>query len=140
MTPFSSFATISWATAPTTVSRFQGISSFEFQGQPAPGKSSGDAMKRMETLAAQIPGTSIAWAGLSYQERLAGGRAPLLYGVSLLIVFLCLAALYESWSIPVAAMLVVPLGLIGAVFAVTLRGARTTSICRSACSRRWAWQ
>ena len=122
MTPFSSFATISWATAPTTVSRFQGISSFEFQGQPAPGKSSGDAMKRMETLAAQIPGTSIAWAGLSYQERLAGGQAPLLYGVSLLIVFLCLAALYESWSIPVAAMLVVPLGLIGAVFAVTLRG------------------
>ena len=122
MTPFSSFATISWATAPTTVSRFQGISSFEFQGQPAPGKSSGDAMKRMEELAAQIPGTSIAWAGLSYQERLAGGQAPLLYGVSLLIVFLCLAALYESWSIPVAAMLVVPLGLIGAVFAVTLRG------------------
>ncbi|WP_164076656.1 efflux RND transporter permease subunit, partial [Stenotrophomonas maltophilia] len=66
MTPFSSFATISWATAPTTVSRFQGILSFEFQGQPAPGKSSGDAMKRMEELAAQIPGTSIAWAGLSY--------------------------------------------------------------------------
>jgi len=122
MTPFSSFATIGWATAPTTVSRFQGISAFEFQGQPAPGKSSGDAMKRMEELAAQIPGTSVSWAGLSYQERLAGGQAPLLYGVSLLIVFLCLAALYESWSIPVAAMLVVPLGLIGAVFAVSLRG------------------
>ncbi|MDG2534799.1 efflux RND transporter permease subunit [Sphingomonas sp. HITSZ_GF] len=122
MAPFSAFATISWATAPTTVSRFQGISSFEFQGQPAPGKSSGDAMNRMEQLAAQIPGTSVSWAGLSYQERLAGGQAPLLYGVSLLIVFLCLAALYESWSIPVAAMLVVPLGLIGAVFAVSLRG------------------
>jgi len=122
MTPFSSFATIGWATAPTTVSRFQGISAFEFQGQPAPGKSSGDAMKRMEELASQIPGTSVSWAGLSYQERLAGGQAPLLYGVSLLIVFLCLAALYESWSIPVAAMLVVPLGLIGAVFAVSLRG------------------
>ncbi len=122
MAPFSAFSTIGWATAPTTVSRFQGISSFEFQGQPAPGKSSGEAMNRMAELAAQIPGTSIAWAGLSYQERLAGGQAPLLYGVSLLIVFLCLAALYESWSIPVAAMLVVPLGLIGAVFAVSLRG------------------
>lgn len=122
MAPFSSFARTSWSTAPTTLSRFQGIPSFEFQGVPAPGKSSGDAMKRIEELASQIPGTSIAWAGLSYQERLAGGQAPLLYGISLIVVFLCLAALYESWSIPVAAMLVIPLGLIGAVFAVTLRG------------------
>jgi multidrug efflux pump len=122
MTPFSSFASTSWSTAPTTLSRFQGIPSFEFQGQPAPGKSSGDAMKRIEALAAQIPGTTVAWAGLSYQERLAGGQAPLLYGISLIVVFLCLAALYESWSIPVAAMLVIPLGLIGAIFAVTLRG------------------
>ncbi len=122
MAPFSSFARTSWSTAPTTMSRFQGIPSFEFQGQPAPGKSSGEAMQRMEALAAQIPGTSIAWAGLSYQERLAGGQAPLLYAVSLIVVFLCLAALYESWSIPVAAMLVIPLGLVGAVFAVTLRG------------------
>jgi len=122
MAPFSSFASTSWATAPTTMSRFQGIPSFEFQGQPAAGKSSGDAMKRMEELASQIPGTSVAWAGLSYQERLAGGQAPLLYAISLIVVFLCLAALYESWSIPVAAMLVIPLGLIGAIFAVTLRG------------------
>jgi multidrug efflux pump len=122
MAPFSSFANTSWSTAPTTMSRFQGIPSFEFQGQPAAGKSSGDAMKRMEELASQIPGTSVAWAGLSYQERLAGGQAPLLYGISLIVVFLCLAALYESWSIPVAAMLVIPLGLIGAIFAVTLRG------------------
>ena len=122
MTPFSSFASTSWSTAPTTLSRFQGIPSFEFQGQPAPGKSSGEAMKRIEALAAQIPGTSVAWAGLSYQERLAGGQAPFLYAISLLVVFLCLAALYESWSIPVAAMLVIPLGLIGAVFAVMLRG------------------
>jgi multidrug efflux pump len=122
MTPFSSFASTSWSTAPTTLSRFQGIPSFEFQGQPAAGKSSGDAMKRIEELAAQIPGTSVSWAGLSYQERLAGGQAPLLYGISLIVVFLCLAALYESWSIPVAAMLVIPLGLIGAIFAVTLRG------------------
>ena len=70
----------------------------------------------------QIPGISVAWAGQSYQERLSSGQAPLLYAVSLLVVFLCLAALYESWSIPVAVLLVIPLGLVGAIFAVTLRG------------------
>ncbi|QAY78498.1 efflux RND transporter permease subunit [Sphingosinicella sp. BN140058] len=122
MAPFSSFARTSWATAPTTLSRFQGIPSFEIQGQPAEGQSSGDAMRRMEELAAQIPGTSVAWSGLSYQERLSAGQAPFLYAISLLVVFLCLAALYESWSIPVAVLLVIPLGLVGAVFAVTLRG------------------
>lgn len=79
-------------------------------------------MRRMEELAAQVPGTSVAWSGLSYQERLSSGQAPFLYAVSLLVVFLCLAALYESWSIPVAVLLVIPLGLVGAVFAVTLRG------------------
>jgi multidrug efflux pump len=122
MAPFSSFAQTSWATAPTTMSRFQGIPAFEIQGQAAPGKSSGDAMRRMEELAAQVPGTSVAWSGLSFQERLSSGQAPYLYAVSLLVVFLCLAALYESWSIPVAVLLVIPLGLVGAVFAVTLRG------------------
>ena len=122
MTPFSSFARTGWATGPSSLSRFQGVPSFEFQGQPAPGVSSGEAMDRMEQLAAQIPGTSIAWAGQSFQERLSSGQAPLLYSISLLVVFLCLAALYESWSIPVAVLLVIPLGLIGAVFAVTLRG------------------
>ncbi len=122
MAPFSSFARISWSTAPTTLSRFQGISSFEFQGQPAEGESSGAAMDRIAELAGQIPGTSIAWSGLSFQERLSSGQAPLLYGLSLLVVFLCLAALYESWTIPVAVLLVIPLGLVGAVFAVTLRG------------------
>jgi len=122
MSPFSAFAKTSWSTAPTTLSRFQGIPSFEFQGQAAPGHSSGAAMQRMEELAAQHPGTSVAWAGLSYQERLSSGQAPLLYGLSLLIVFLCLAALYESWSIPIAVMLIVPLGLVGAISAVTLRG------------------
>ncbi|UIJ47154.1 efflux RND transporter permease subunit [Sphingomonas cannabina] len=122
MAPFSSFARISWSQAPTTLSRFSGISSFEFQGQSAPGHSSGQAMERMEQLAAQIPGTSVAWAGLSYQERLSSGQAPILYGLSLLVVFLCLAALYESWSVPIAVLLVIPLGLVGAVFAVTLRG------------------
>src|SRR3546814_4115042 len=76
----------------------------------------------MERMASQIPGTSVAWSGSSYEERLSSGQAPLLYGLSLLVVFLCLAALYESWSIPLAVLLVIPLGLIGAVFAVNLRG------------------
>jgi multidrug efflux pump len=122
MAPFSSFARTSWATTPSSLSRFQGVPSFEFQGQPASGVSSGEAMDEMQRLADQIPGTGTAWAGQSYQERLSSGQAPLLYGISLLVVFLCLAALYESWSIPVAVLLVIPLGLVGAIFAVTLRG------------------
>lgn len=122
MAPFSAFARTSWGTAPTSLSRFQGIPAYEIQGQAAPGTSSGEAMDRIEALAAQIPGTTVAWAGLSFQERLSSGQAPLLYGVSLLVVFLCLAALYESWSIPIAVLLIIPLGLVGAVFAVTLRG------------------
>ena len=122
MAPFSSFARTSWSTAPTTLSRFQGVPSYEFQGDAAPGTSSGEAMERIAGLAAEIPGVGVAWAGLSFQERLSSGQAPLLYGLSLLVVFLCLAALYESWSIPIAVLLVIPLGLIGAVFFVTLRG------------------
>ncbi|PCG08749.1 hydrophobe/amphiphile efflux-1 family RND transporter [Sphingomonas ginsenosidimutans] len=122
MVPFSAFARISWTQAPVTLSRFNGISSYELQGQGAAGRSSGDAMTRIEELAAQIPGTSIAWAGLSYQERLSSGQAPLLYALSILVVFLCLAALYESWSIPLAVLLIIPLGLIGAVLFTTLRG------------------
>jgi multidrug efflux pump len=104
------------------VSRYNGFSAYEIQGATAAGKSTGDAMDRMEQLAAKIPGTSFAWSGLSYQERLSSGQAPYLYAVSLLVVFLCLAALYESWSIPVAVLLVVPLGLLGAALAVFLRG------------------
>ena len=122
MVPFSSFAQIEWMTTPTSVSRFQGYPSYELQGQGAPGISSGQAMTRMEELASRIPGISVAWAGLSYQERLSSGQAPILYGISLIVVFLCLAALYESWTVPVAVLLVVPLGLIGSIFAVTLRG------------------
>jgi multidrug efflux pump len=122
MVPFSSFATTTWSQAPVTVSRFNGISSFEFQGSATEGHSSGDAMVRIEELASQIPGTSIAWAGISYQERLSGGQAPLLYALSIAVVFLCLAALYESWSIPLAVLLVIPLGLVGAVAFTTLRG------------------
>jgi multidrug efflux pump len=122
MAPFSAFARTGWSTTPTTLSRFQGYPSFQFEGQAAQGESSGAAMDRIEELAKQIPGVSVAWSGLSFQERLSSGQAPLLYGLSLLVVFLCLAALYESWTIPVAVMLVIPLGLVGAVFAVTLRG------------------
>ena len=122
MAPFSSFAQIGWATTPATTSRFGGVPAFSFSGQAVPGTSSGQAMDEMEALAAKIPGTSVAWSGTSYEERLSSGRAPLLYSISLLVVFLCLAALFESWSIPVAVVLVIPLGLVGAVFAVTLRG------------------
>ena len=122
MSPFSAFATIGWSTTPSSSSRFQGVPAFEISGQPSPGTSSGEAMDEMERMASEIPGTSVAWSGSSYQERLSSGQAPLLYGLSLLVVFLCLAALYESWSIPLAVLLVIPLGLIGAVFAVNLRG------------------
>lgn len=122
MVPFSSFANAGWSTSAVTSARFQGVPAFEFQGQAGPGLSTGEAMRRMEELAAQIPGTSIAWAGQSYQERLSSGQAPLLYGIALMVVFLCLAALYESWSVPMAVLLVIPLGLVGAVLAVTLRG------------------
>lgn len=122
MVPFSAFARPHWTRAPNTLSRFNGVSSYEIQGQAAEGQSSGDAMARIAEIAGQIPGTAVAWSGLSYQEQLSGGQAPLLYGLSLLVVFLCLAALYESWSIPFAVMLVMPLGLFGATLAVLLRG------------------
>ena len=122
MSPFSAFSSIGWSTTPASTSRFQGVPAFEISGQAAAGVSSGEAMDELERMAAEIPGTSVAWAGASYQERLSSGQAPLLYGLSLLVVFLCLAALYESWSIPLAVLLIIPLGLVGAVFAVTLRG------------------
>jgi len=122
MAPFSAFAGIGWSIAPSTSSRFNGVPTFEISGEGAAGVTSGEAMDIVEQLASKIPGTSIAWSGASYQERLSKSQGPLLYGLSLLVVFLCLAALYESWSIPVAVLLVIPLGLVGAVFAVTLRG------------------
>jgi len=122
MVPFSSFAQTSWQTTPTSSSRFLGYPSFELSGQGAPGVSSGDAMNIIESLASQFPGIGVAWSGQSYQERLSSGQAPILYAVALIVVFLCLAALYESWSIPVAVLLVIPLGLIGSILFVTLRG------------------
>jgi multidrug efflux pump len=122
MAPFSAFAKTHWGRAPSTLLRFNGQPAYEIQGDAALGHSSGDAMNRIAEMAADLPGTSIAWSGLSYQERLSGGQTPILYGLSLLVVFLCLAALYESWSIPVAVMLVIPLGLLGSAIAVALRG------------------
>ncbi|TCM21819.1 multidrug efflux pump [Novosphingobium sp. PhB165] len=122
MAPFSAFSTQSWSTAPSSTSRFNGLQAYEFSGTPSPGVSSGTAMQIMQDLASQIPGTAVAWSGSSYQERLSSGQAPVLYALSLLVVFLCLAALYESWSIPIAVIMVIPLGLLGAVLAVTLRG------------------
>ncbi|VVT20175.1 multidrug efflux system protein [Sphingomonas sp. EC-HK361] len=123
MAPFSSFANLSWSQAPVQLTRYNGQPAMELLGQPAPGVSSGAAMKAMEAIHEKLPpGTSLEWTGLSYEERLSGGQAPALYGLSLLIVFLCLAALYESWSVPVSVMLVVPLGILGALLAATLTG------------------
>jgi multidrug efflux pump len=122
MAPFSSFADISWGQAPTTLTRFNGLPDFEIQGDAATGKSTGEAMKHMEQIVAKYPGLSAEWSGLSYQERVSGGQAPLLYAVSMIVIFLCLAALYESWSVPFSVMLVVPLGVLGAALAVWLRG------------------
>ncbi len=122
MAPFSSFSQITWGQAPATLGRFNGIASYEIQGDAAEGKSTGEAMDHIAAIAARLPGVSVAWSGLSYQERLSGGQAPLLYAISLLVVFLCLAALYESWSVPLAVMLIIPLGLLGAALAVSARG------------------
>ena len=123
MIPFSAFSTAHWAYGSPKLERYNGNSSLEFLGAPAPGKSSGDALKAMESLVAKLPkGIGYDWTGLSYEERLSGSQAPALYAISITIVFLCLAALYESWSIPVAVLLVVPLGIIGTVLATTFRG------------------
>ncbi len=122
MVPFSAFASFSWTKAPTATFRFSGVQSYEFSGQAATGYSSGDAMKAFETVVANHPEVTLAWSGSSYQERLSSGQAPLLYTVSLVVIFLCLAALYESWTIPLAVLLVVPLGLVGSVLLVSLRG------------------
>jgi multidrug efflux pump len=122
MVPFTAFATAAWSRSPTATTRFNGIPAYEFSGQAVPGASSGQAMDAFSRIVAHYPGVGLQWAGASYQERLATGQGPLLYGLSLVVVFLCLAALYESWSIPVAVLLVIPLGLVGAVLAVSLRG------------------
>ncbi|EXU75639.1 efflux RND transporter permease subunit [Erwinia papayae] len=123
MVPFASFSTAQWVHGSPRLERYNGLSSVEILGQPAPGKSSGEAMALMEQLAQQLPsGIGYDWTGMSYQERMSGEQAPALYAISLIVVFLCLAALYESWSIPFSVMLVVPLGVFGALVATLLRG------------------
>ena len=123
MTSFSEFATTRWDYGPEELTRYNGFSSFQIQGSAANGTSSGVAMDEMDKLADKLSnGTMHSWSGLSYQERLSSGQAGLLYAVSILIIFLCLAALYESWSVPFSILLVVPLGVIGAVIAVYFRG------------------
>ncbi len=123
MVPFSAFATTRWTVGSPRLERYNGLSSVNIQGAPAPGKSSGEAMKTMEALAAKLPpGIGYEWTGLSLQERESGAQAPALYTLSILVVFLLLAALYESWTIPLSVIMVVPLGVIGAVLATTLRG------------------
>ncbi len=123
MTPISAVASDSWRMGPAKLERYNGLSSFEIQGQAAAGKSSGAAMTEMEKLIARLPpGVGHEWTAASYQERLAGNAAPGLYGLSLVVIFICLAALYESWSVPIAVMLVMPLGIVGALLAAHLRG------------------
>ncbi|HBX55452.1 efflux RND transporter permease subunit [Pseudomonas sp. UBA2684] len=123
MVPFSAFASGEWIYGAPKLTRYNGVAAMEVLGTPAPGYSSGEAMAEVEALAQKLPaGIGYSWTGLSYEERLSGSQAPALYALSLLMVFLCLAALYESWSIPIAVMLVVPLGIIGALAATSMRG------------------
>jgi multidrug efflux pump len=123
MAPFSSFATSRWLLGPAKLERYNGVGSMEIQGQPAPGQSSGTAITEVEKLFQKLPkGIGLEWTGLSYQEQQAGSQAYALYGISVLVVFLLLAALYESWSIPLTVLLVIPLGIVGAILAATLRG------------------
>ncbi|MDV6326785.1 efflux RND transporter permease subunit [Idiomarina sp. PL1-037] len=123
MVPFSSFSSWEWTYGAQRVESYNGVSAMEIQGQAAPGVSTGEAMIEMEKMIAKLPpGIGFEWTGISLQERQSGDFAPILYSVSLIVVFLFLAALYESWSIPFSVMLVVPLGILGAVVAVMLRG------------------
>ena len=123
MTPFSAFATTRWEYGPESLVRYNGAAAYEIQGENATGSSSGTAMTTMETLANNLPaGSTWAWSGLSLQEKLASGQALSLYAISILVVFLCLAALYESWSVPISVIMVIPLGLLGAALAAWMRG------------------
>ncbi|EHH0413355.1 efflux RND transporter permease subunit [Salmonella enterica] len=123
MVPFSTFSSARWIYGSPRLERYNGMPSMELLGEAAHGRSTGEAMSLMENLASQLPnGIGYDWTGMSYQERLSGNQAPALYAISLIVVFLCLAALYESWSIPFSVMLVVPLGVVGALLAASLRG------------------
>jgi HAE1 family hydrophobic/amphiphilic exporter-1 len=123
MVPFSSFASGHWRSGSPRLERFNGFPSVNLWGEPAPGKSSGEAMYVMEELANKLPrGLGFDWTGLSYQERMSSSQAPLLYAFSIFVIFLCLAALYESWTIPISILLVLPLGVIGGIIATSMRG------------------
>jgi HAE1 family hydrophobic/amphiphilic exporter-1 len=123
MVPFASFASTRWTTGSPRLERFNGFPSMNIWGEPAPGRSSGEAMRAMEEIVSKLPqGVGFDWTGLSYQERMASAQAAPLYAFSILVIFLCLAALYESWPIPIAILLMLPLGAIGGVAASTLRG------------------
>jgi multidrug efflux pump len=123
MVPFAAFASADWAYGSPRLERYNGVSAMEINGEAAPGVSTGDAMKEIERLAAGLlAGFGVEWTAVSYQERQAGSQTPVLYALSLLVVFLCLAALYESWTIPTAVLLVAPLGILGAVLGNTLLG------------------
>lgn len=123
MVPLSSFASAHWTTGSPRLERYNGVPAMQILGAPAPGRSSGQAMAVMEELAGKLPeGIGYSWTGLSFQERQAGSQTVLLYSLSILVVFLCLAALYESWSLPASVILVIPLGVAGALAAVSLRG------------------
>jgi len=123
MTPMAELIEGRWTFESPRLERFNGVPSRQIQGEPAPGYSSGEAMDEIERLVAELPeGITAGWSGTSFQERQAGAQAPLLYALSILVVFLALAALYESWTVPIAVLLAVPLGILGAVLAAMLRG------------------
>ena len=123
MVPFSSFASGHWTSGSPRLERYNGFPSLNIWGEPAPGKSSGEAMRAMEEIVSKLPqGIGYEWNAISYQERMSGTQAPLLYAFSILVIFLCLAALYESWPIPISILMALPLGAIGGVIASSLRG------------------
>jgi HAE1 family hydrophobic/amphiphilic exporter-1 len=122
MVPFSSFASGQWSYGSPRLERYNGFPSLNIWGEPAPGRSSGEAMRAMEEIVSKLPpGIGYEWTGISYQERMATAQAPALYSFSIFVIFLCLAALYESWVIPLSVLLILPLGAIGGVLASTLR-------------------
>jgi len=123
MVPFSSFASTRWTSNSPRLERFNGFPSLNILGESPPGVSTGDSMKALEEIASKLPaGTGFDWTGLSYQERIATAQGPILYAFSILVIFLCVAALYESWTIPFVNLLMLPLGVFGALLAIYLRG------------------
>ena len=123
LAPFSAFSSTHWVNGPSQLGRYNGVPALEIQGQPAEGVSSGAALTKIEAMVKKLPpGVGMEWTGLSYEESGAGSQTPMLFSLSFIVVFLALAALYESWSVPIAVLLVVPLGIVGAVLAVTVRG------------------